>query len=141
MENNQSPNNNVQQPTPTPASSSINSESNITASPPAYPSSIDVNSKSSTSESKLKHLFDFKNLKWYEYLAILPFFILLVRGGAIGGGLGVLGWGLTLKVSRNDNYSKGKKIILGLGIIIGSFIVYFIGAMVFATIINSTFQQ
>jgi hypothetical protein len=67
---------------------------------------------------KSKNIFNFKNLKWYEWLAMLPAFFLLVQGGAIGAVVGVVGWSLSLKIIRNESRSTIAKIFIVLGVTI-----------------------
>jgi hypothetical protein len=50
----------------------------------------------------------FKNVAWYELMALLPAFILFAWGGALGVMIGMVGWSLTLKVMRSQWLSRGK---------------------------------
>ena len=79
-----------------------------------------------TEQEKSVNIFDFKRLKWYEWLAMLPAFVLIVLGGAFGALFGILGWGLSLKVIRNESYSKTVKILFVVGITIAYYLIYFI---------------
>lgn len=74
------------------------------------------------------NIFDFKNMKWYEWLAMLPAFFLIVQGGALGAAIGALGWSLSLKVIRNQNYSRLVKIVAVIGITIAYYVVAIIAA-------------
>jgi len=90
---------------------------------------------------KKQNPFDFRHLKWYEWLAILPAFVLLVTGGAIGGGIGALGWMWTLKVIRSQNRSKAAKIFMVIGITIGYYILALILASLFRELLNVVFKK
>jgi len=87
---------------------------------------VDTNVITKTQTEKSKNIFDFKHMKWYEWLAMLPAFFLLVQGGAIGATIGVLGWSVSLKIIRNESKSKVAKIFIVVGITITYYIVYFI---------------
>ena len=65
-------------------------------------------------------------MKWYEWLALLPAFFLLVNGGALGGGIGVLGWSASLKIIRNESRTALTKILMVVGITLGYYVVYFV---------------
>lgn len=85
---------------------------------------------------KPKNIFDFKHMKWYEWLAMLPAFFLLVQGGAIGALIGVFGWSFSLKIIRNGSQSKVAKIFIVVGITIAYYIVYFITGSLFVGLIK-----
>ena len=72
------------------------------------------------------NIFDFKNMKWYEWIACIPAIILLVQGGLVGGVVGFLGWSYSLKAMRSPNRSTSMKVISVIGIILASYIGYFV---------------
>lgn len=78
---------------------------------------------------KKVNLFDFKHLKWYEWLALLPAFLLLTQGGALGGLVGFTGWSMTLKFIRKPDRSLAAKIMGTIGFTILYYVVFFIGAI------------
>jgi len=80
-------------------------------------------------------------MKWYEWLALIPAFFLLVQGGAIGAGIGVLGWSISLKVLRNKNISGVIKALSVFGITVGYILAYFIIASIFVGIIQGIGQS
>ena len=98
--------------------------------------SINTKVITQTQTGKPKNIFDFKNLKWYEWLAMLPAFFLLVQGGAIGAAIGFLGWGFSLKIIRSESKSKVAKIFIVVGITIAYYITYFILGSLFIVLIK-----
>jgi hypothetical protein len=76
-------------------------------------------------------LFDFKSLRWYEWMAMVPVLFLLARGGAIGAGVAILGWRASLYVTRNDSLSVPVKTFCVIGITLGYCFFYFAIAVAF----------
>ncbi|MFA4827415.1 MAG: hypothetical protein WC596_04175 [Candidatus Shapirobacteria bacterium] len=89
---------------------------------------------------KVKGSFNFKNLKWYEWLAVLPAFVLLITGGFIGGAVGAIGWIFSLKIIRKESRSIGTKIFMVIGLDILCYIAYFILALIFEGFIFGKFK-
>jgi hypothetical protein len=81
-------------------------------------------------------IFDFRKLKWYEIVATLPVFILLVNGGLLGAAIGLLGWPLCMKVIRAQSFSMVVKIISVLLINLSYFVIYFFAAGFLVEIIS-----
>ncbi len=102
-----------------------------TTQPASQQPSITANVVADSQPEEPKNIFDFKNLKWYEWLAMLPAFFLMVQGGAIGAGIGVFGWSQSLKVMRNPTYSKLVKTAAVIGITIGCYVVAIFAASFF----------
>lgn len=76
-----------------------------------------------------------EKLKWFQYLiGGLPI-LLLFLGGALGGGIGALGAIINFNIFRKDGteFSKYTKII---GIVFGSYILYFLIVTLFQKIIH-----
>lgn len=82
--------------------------------------------KEDVDKKERKNIFDFKNYKWYEWFAMLPFFTLVVIGGMIGGVMGFLGGGLTLTIISKKKMSLFLKIFLIIVVISLSYILSFI---------------
>jgi hypothetical protein len=97
---------------------------------------ISTTSPAQIQPEKPSNIFDFKKMKWHEWLALIPAFFLLVQGGAAGAAIGILGWSLSLKVMRNENISGVRRVICVLGITVGYILVYFIIGLIFIGIIK-----
>lgn len=100
-----------------------------------------INSTVQKPLEKPKNIFDFKNLKWYEWLSMLPAFFLMIQGGAIGALLGIIGWSLSLKVIRNQSYSQTKKILIVIALTITYYVIDLITAVIFLSIIRNVFGK
>lgn len=88
----------------------------ISGSPSGFTSTVPT---TPIQQAKSTSFLDFRNLKWYEGIALIPAMFLMFSGGLLGLGMGLLGWTLTLKVMRNTSYSVTFKIFLVIVITIG----------------------
>ena len=114
-------------------SAPLNSSQNISSQPLGDNSSQTItqqytnsNTGSEAANKSPVNLFDFKNLRWYEWLGAFPAFILLISGGAIGGLFGALGWMWTLKIIRKEGLSKAAKVSMVIGVTILYWLLYLI---------------
>jgi hypothetical protein len=110
----------------------------ITIQPATTQSPTNIEDVPQTPTEKYKNIFDFKNMKWYEWLAMLPAFILLVQGGAIGAMIGAFGWSISFKIIRNESRSKVAKIFFVVGTTIAYYVLYFIIAAILFGLLNQT---
>lgn len=75
---------------------------------------------------------NFREFKWYEWLAALPAVVLLFGGGAVGALLGVGGWYLSVSWARKSDSNVLKAVV-----IIGIALIYYISFTVIAFMINN----
>ena len=76
-----------------------------------------------------------ESLKWYEYVwSGLPI-LLVIAGGLIGAVFGTIGFIINARIFRSS-MSKFLKYILTAGVTILTVVIYFVLAMIFATIFN-----
>ncbi|NJI74047.1 hypothetical protein HCX49_12620 [Sphingobacterium kitahiroshimense] len=67
-----------------------------------------------------------EKLKWYQaVLAVMPFSIVFIGGGALGGGIGAVAFMLNLQLLRNDD-NGNLKYLKAIGVIIAAFAIYFL---------------
>lgn len=98
---------------------------------------INISTQAVSEEKKPKSMFDPKSMKWYEWLALVPVFFLLIKGGFLGAVIGGLGWSLSLSVMRNENMSGMARGLCVLGITIGYILFYIILGSIFITIVRN----
>jgi hypothetical protein len=67
-----------------------------------------------------------EKLKWYQaVLAIMPFSIVFIGGGALGGAIGAIGYVFNIKLLRNED-SPAIKYSKAIGVTVAAFVVYFL---------------
>ncbi|MGJ1321058.1 hypothetical protein ACR780_00055 [Sphingobacterium faecium] len=67
-----------------------------------------------------------EKLKWYQaVLAVMPFSIVFIGGGALGGGIGAVAFMLNLQLLRNED-NGNLKYLKAIGVIIAAFAIYFL---------------
>ena len=89
---------------------------------------------------RLKDVLNLKDMKWYEWLAALPGIFLFVRGGMVGAVFGLFCWTVSIKFSRHPSHSRTTKIMLVIGVIVGTYIVYFLVATILVALLSGFLQ-
>lgn len=67
-----------------------------------------------------------EKLKWYEaVLAVMPFSIVFIGGGALGGGIGAIAFILNLQLLRNED-NANIKYLKAICVTMAAFAIYFL---------------
>jgi len=67
-----------------------------------------------------------EKLKWYQaVLAVMPFSIVFIGGGALGGGIGAVAFMLNLQLLRSED-NGNLKYLKAIGVTIAAFAIYFL---------------